>query len=150
MNAIQQPDASPPPRFIDNGDGTVTDTKLGLMWTQATLSDANVSQHEADRICAACRIGGHEDWRLPDVEELFLLADRTRRRPAIDTAFFPQTHNDWYWTRTLLAAAPSAAWIVNFYFGLSLNYSRDISTAFVRACRESNVSNHEVPSGDQE
>jgi hypothetical protein len=135
MNALAQAIAAHPSRFADNGDGTVTDYLLRVMWTQQTLSDANVTQQKAEEICAACRVAGHEDWRLPDVEELFLLADRTRREPAIDTAFFPDTHSDWYWTRTLFAAAPSAAWFVYFNGGLSGYYDRDGLNAYVRAVR---------------
>jgi hypothetical protein len=135
MNALSQAIAALPSRFNDNGDGTVTDHLLRVMWTKDTLSAANVTQYDAEKICADCRAGGHEDWRLPDVEELFLLADRTRREPAIDTAFFPDTHSDWYWTRTIAAGAPRAAWLVCFNGGSSGSFHRGSDLAFVRAVR---------------
>ena len=135
MNALTQALAALPSRFTDNGDGTVTDHLLRVMWTYDTLSTANVTQLEAEKICAECRIGGHEDWRLPEVEELFLLADRSRRQPAIDTAYFHDTHSGWYWTRTLVAEAPRAAWVVLFNDGLSGFCPRDDVNAFVRAVR---------------
>jgi Protein of unknown function (DUF1566) len=135
MNVLSQHIASNQPRFVDNGDGTITDTKLRLMWTKATLCTKNVDQYEAEKICKDCRVGGYSDWDLPEVEPLFFLADRTRYKPAIDTAFFPDTHSDWYWTRTLAASAPSAAWIVYFSGGGSCYGSRGGSSAFVRACR---------------
>jgi hypothetical protein len=135
MNALSQAIAALPARFTDNGDGTVTDHLLRVMWTKDTLSAANVTQYDAEKICADCRVGGHEDWRLPDVEELFLLADRSRREPAIDTASFPDTHSDWYWTRTIAAGAPRAAWLVYFYGGYSHLYLRGYDGAFVRAVR---------------
>ncbi|HEY1136600.1 MAG TPA: DUF1566 domain-containing protein [Xanthomonadaceae bacterium] len=135
MNALSQAIAALPSRFTENGDGTVTDHLLRVMWTKDTLSAANVTQYDAEKICADCRVGGHEGWRLPDVEELFLLADRSRREPAIDTAFFPDTHSDWYWTRTIAAGAPRAAWIVGFGLGLSYLFLRGSYSAFVRAVR---------------
>ena len=72
-------------------------------------------------------IAGFKDWRLPTVEELFLLADRTRHDPAIDTGFFPKTPSDWFWTSTPAAWSPSVcAWIVAFSSGgsdwVSQNY----------------------------
>jgi hypothetical protein len=136
MNALATAVTASLPRFVDNGDGTITDTKLGLMWPKETQSTANVTQYEAEKICAELRLGGYDDWRLPDVEELFQLADRTRRNPAIDTEFFPDTHSDWYWTRTIYADGTSrAAWIVYFGYGGSLDYDRDGGDAFVRAVR---------------
>lgn len=135
MNALSQAIAALPSRFADNGDGTVTDHLLRVMWTKDTLSTANVTQYDAEKICADCRVGRHEDWRLPDVEELFLLADRSRREPAIDTSFFPDTHSDWYWTQTIAAGAPRAAWVVYFDNGFSDYSLRGYSGAFVRACR---------------
>jgi len=135
MNALAQALAALPSRFTDNSDGTVTDHLLRVMWTKDTLSATNVTQHDAERICTDCRVGGHDDWRLPDVEELFLLADRTRREPAVDTAYFPDTHSDWYWTRTIASGAPRAAWFVLFNSGYSLYFRRDDDFAFVRAVR---------------
>jgi hypothetical protein len=31
-----KPQPPPPPRFVDNGDGTITDAQTGLMWEQKT------------------------------------------------------------------------------------------------------------------
>jgi hypothetical protein len=135
MNALTQAIAALPSRFVDNGDGTITDLLLRVMFTKETLSEANVTQHQAAEICAACRVGGYDDWRLPEVEELFLLADRSRRGPAIDTDYFPDTHGDWYWTGTLLAEAPGAAWFVGFDGGDSDYGLRGSVSAFVRAVR---------------
>ena len=60
-------------RFIDNGDGTVTDTRMGLMWAQ-TDNQADIfweqasgwiKRHYPDKIGTRYR-----DWRLPTVREL--------------------------------------------------------------------------------
>ena len=78
---------------------------------------------------------GFKDWRLPTVEELFLLADRTRHSPAIDTDFFPDTPSDWFWSSTVAASSPSdCAWFVYFYGGHS-GWDDQDNEACVRAVR---------------
>ena len=80
-------------------------------------------------------MAGFTDWRVPTVEELFCLADRTRARPAIDTDFFPDTPNNWFWSSTVDADAPSGyAWIVDFGNGNSSWDGQD-GEGFVRAVR---------------
>ncbi|UZW62724.1 DUF1566 domain-containing protein [Lysobacter enzymogenes] len=134
-NAIANLYPAPSPRFVDNGDGTITDNVLRLMWSKETNSLRNVNHEKATKVCAELGLAAHNDWRLPTVEELFALADRTRHSPAIDTEAFPDTHNDWYWTSTTRAGDSSYAWIVYFDDGGSDNYHRDSSYAFVRAVR---------------
>jgi hypothetical protein len=135
MNARVQDVAAPAARFIDNGDGTVTDTRSGLTWSKATLCDEEVTQHQAEKICAELDLAGHTDWRLPTVDELFALADRTRYSPAIDDEAFPNTQSDWYWTSTVTAWSSGCAWFVCFNYGSASYYLRDDDSAFVRAVR---------------
>ncbi len=56
-------------RFVDNGDGTVIDTKLKVMW-QKSDNGAEVTFEQAQDYCRNLRLGGHADWRLPKPEEL--------------------------------------------------------------------------------
>jgi hypothetical protein len=66
-------DTSHAAAYRDNGDGTVSDLVTGLMWekTAATgLRYDDVAPH-----VAALRTGGHADWRLPTMKELFSLTD---------------------------------------------------------------------------
>ena len=84
----------PTPAYRDNGNGTVSDLNTGLMWVKARgpklTWDAAVSAADA------CRVGGHGDWRLPSIKELYSLIDfrgGSRRtaaasRPYLDTAYF--------------------------------------------------------------
>jgi hypothetical protein len=76
-------------------------------------------------------------WRLPTVDELFALADRTKYAPAIDKAFFPKCASGWYWTNTPAASSPADyAWLVLFSGGNADWVGRDLR-AFVRAVRPS-------------
>lgn len=60
-------------RFIDNGDGTVTDTRLGLMWAQ-TDNQTDIFWEEAPgwiKRDFPNRVGTrYNDWRLPTIKEL--------------------------------------------------------------------------------
>jgi hypothetical protein len=59
-------------RFTDNGDGTVTDHKLGLMWAK-TDNQGDTSWKDAERYCKytfPVSLGKYDDWRMPTLEEL--------------------------------------------------------------------------------
>jgi hypothetical protein len=73
--------------FTDNGDGTVTDKTTGLMWQQ---QDDGVSRANWDgqlQYCAGLNLGGHADWRLPNIKELASLVDPARENPATFPVF---------------------------------------------------------------
>ncbi|NOY87590.1 MAG: DUF1566 domain-containing protein [Deltaproteobacteria bacterium] len=56
-------------RFTDNGDGTVTDTRTGLMWAQ-TDNMGHINWHDAKLYCeniilsGDCRVPEYESWRF--------------------------------------------------------------------------------------
>ena len=75
-----QPDAGVQ-RFVDNGDGTVTDTLSGLMWA-ANDNGAEVDWPGAKGYCEGFRAGGHSDWRMPTAAELRGLFDANGSRRA--------------------------------------------------------------------
>ncbi|UHQ21932.1 DUF1566 domain-containing protein [Lysobacter sp. 5GHs7-4] len=133
MNAVSN--EAQPARFVDTGDGTVTDSITGLMWSKATLSAKDVTHAKAEKICTELDLAGYTDWRLPTDHELLSLVDRARYKPAIDTDAFPDTASDWYWASTPLASDPSLAWIVLFSYGSCLCGHRGSDLARVRAVR---------------
>ena len=61
----------PDERFIDNGDGTVTDTLTNLMWASAD-NMGDITWHDAKVYCENPPIAGYKysDWRLPTIKEL--------------------------------------------------------------------------------
>lgn len=61
-------------RFVNNGDGTVTDTKTGLMWS-AKDNGNHISWTNARSFCQSFNGGGHTDWRMPTLAELTSLYD---------------------------------------------------------------------------
>ena len=63
-------------RFIDNGDGTVTDTLTNLMWAKDD-NMGDITWHDAVVYCKTPPIAGYKytDWRMPTIEELKTLYD---------------------------------------------------------------------------
>lgn len=55
-------------RFVDNGDGTVTDKKNQIMWQKGD-NGKEVTFENAEQYCKTLRLGGYADWRLPRPEE---------------------------------------------------------------------------------
>lgn len=109
------------------------DTRMNLMWALEVLKRQTWKQAQAS--VAKLEVAGFKDWRLPTVEELFLLADRNRHDPAIDANFFPDTPSEWFWTSTPAAWSPSGfAWLVFFYGGYS-GWGSQHDEARVRAVR---------------
>ena len=112
----------------------VLDTKTNLMWDAKARAVEGFQAAQA--VPGALNVAGFTDWRMPTVEELFCLADRTRLRPAIDTDFFPDTPNDWFWSSDVCASPPSDyAWIVLFGSGRS-GWGNQDNEGFVRAVRD--------------
>ena len=66
--------ASASDRFVDHGDGTITDTKTGLMWAAAD-NGIPINWPDSLLFCEDYNGGGHNDWRLPTLEELASLYD---------------------------------------------------------------------------
>lgn len=69
-------DSEPDSRYKDNGDGTVTDFKTGLMWVSKDSylhKNQWMTWHEARDYVRSLneeRYGGFDDWRMPGFEEL--------------------------------------------------------------------------------
>ena len=101
----------------DNAVQIVTDTTTGLQWQD----DVNITKTwtEAIDYCESLVLGGHDDWRLPNFDELNHLADRSKSHPAIDPAFINVVPNN-YWSSTSLVGSADKAWYVNFRLGYIL------------------------------
>ena len=55
--------------FVDNGDGTIIDTKIGLMWVSKD-NGFPINYTDAVEYCKNLRVGGYTDWRMPTLAEL--------------------------------------------------------------------------------
>jgi hypothetical protein len=68
-------------RFINNGNGTVMDTKTGLMWA-AKDNGSDIKWADAKSYCENYRGGGYTDWRMPTSAELEGLYDAGQAKPS--------------------------------------------------------------------
>lgn len=63
------------PQYRDNGNGTVTDLNTGLTWIKAR--GEKMTWNAAAAGAKSCRAGGHSDWRMPTIKELYSLINFT-------------------------------------------------------------------------
>ena len=110
------------PSLIENGNGAVTDNRTGLVWQQD--EPGYMTWDSALSYCEGLSLGGHSDWRLPNIKELESLTDDTRDNSAIDTDFFPNVYASVYWSSTTYPYYTPAAWGVNAYYGFVGNYDK--------------------------
>ena len=60
--------------YQDNRDGTVTDLVTGLMWSKA-VDARKANLIEARQAAQKMTLGGHTDWRVPNIKALYSLMD---------------------------------------------------------------------------
>jgi len=71
--------------FTKNGD-VVTDSKTGLAWQDDAIG-SQMSWQSAIDYCEALTLDTYEDWRMPNINELKSIVDRSKREPAIVDGF---------------------------------------------------------------
>lgn len=131
-------------RFVDNGDGTITDKATGLMWVKepgalggpfgSAGNPSTMIWNNAVELSRDIDYAGHTDWRLPNIKELQSIVDYEEAAPTIDEVFFPNTQSDQYWSSTTFAAFTDAAWYLGFADG-DVFYSAKTGSAYVQPVR---------------
>lgn len=105
-----------PPRFTDNGDGTVTDNTTGLVWMKNADRLGLCTYDEALK-----RIGFlYTGFRLPTITELFSLIDHTQFLPALPVLSpfdYTISAHEGYWSSTRLASNSNFIWVVSIGSG---------------------------------
>ena len=111
-------------RFTDNGDGTVTDHKLGLMWSK-TDNNGDINWHQAKKWARYTfpytLPKFYDNWRLPTLAELksILVKDKSYQGYETDCGQWVKTIPQirlscgWVWTSETDPVAPTAR-IFNF------------------------------------
>lgn len=134
-------------QYIDHGDGTITDTKSGLMWKRCAegLSGVNCEQgkteeyewDDAVKRFKDVAYAVYSDWRLPTVDELKTLVQCSKgvknngrcnegsEEPTINQQAFPNTEASVVWSGSPSADYSDYAWYVDFYHGGSNHLNRN-------------------------
>ncbi|MDC7124344.1 MAG: DUF1566 domain-containing protein [Spirochaetales bacterium] len=79
------------PTYKDNGDGTISDLNTGLMWQQDPGD--KMTWTEAEKALKSFKLGGHSDWRLPSIKELYSLILFSGKDVSIDMNKTSYTEN---------------------------------------------------------
>ncbi len=145
--------------YTDNGDGTITDNRTGLMWEK--LDDNNAGGiHDKDNTYTwstafttkmatlnSTNFAGHNDWRLPNRFELETLVDPGRYNPSIDPAFNTGcaasctvttcscTYPFNTWSSSTNVNNTTYAWVVEFAGGAVVADDKPSPGIFARAVR---------------
>ena len=126
--------------FVDNGDGTVTDSSRNLRWQKCTSGQTNDSScsgtastltwQNALLYCKNLTLAS-KTWRLPNRNELLSLVDYSAYMPAIKSSAFPNTQSGNYWTSTTYFGFIDSAWIITFTQG-KLDIAQKVGLDYVR------------------
>jgi hypothetical protein len=123
----------PEPVFVDNGDGTVTDTTNKLRWIKKGIIN-KLKLKDAKAFASSETFAGSSDWRLPTLPELKTLLYPERiinasGKKAWINPIFDDGLGHYYWTTTtcdqlsaiedryqkkICQQGDSAAWLVHF------------------------------------
>lgn len=112
--------------FVNNNDGTVSDLSTNLMWKKEALGQ--MGWGAALGYCESLTLGGHSDWRLPNIKELESLSVNTLAA----SKFFTLGTSFPYWSSTTYIAT-----------GAGIDYRRTIQSgnAGIYSVNDKNSSN---------
>ncbi len=99
------------PFFIDNQNGTVTDTVTGLMWQKTDGGEMTIEN--AIIYADTLTLGGFTDWRLPSPLEAFSILNLQNVNPSLNTSVFTKTLAEYWWTNTYQYNNASQVWCIN-------------------------------------
>lgn len=111
--------------YIIHTNGTVTNTRTGLMWKQAIEGKHN--WHDAiKKFGDNVSFAGYNDWRIPTIDELITLLDSIHQNN-IDPTAFPNTEATSFWSKSPLIKNNNFLWCINFKYCSKVWYSKDNS-----------------------
>jgi len=121
-------------RFIDNGDGTVTDGETDLVW-QKDQAPERITWLEAQEYVQQLNeagFAGHSDWRLPNNQELtsLMLTQENSKRLFLDPIFGSQRC---FWSAD--TRGHHVACYIDFYYGGVYRFEENYVNHSVRAVR---------------
>ena len=111
------PASTPDSQLQDNGDGTITDRKTGLMWKQCSEGQSGAdcasgraetftwqqALQQAQAVNSSGGFAGFSDWRVPNIKELSSLVEHQCAEPAINLTRFPNTLRVGFWSASVVA-----------------------------------------------
>ena len=105
-----------PPFYLNNGNGTITDTITGLMWQQ--VDGGEMTFDKATTYANDLVLGGFSDWRMPTVLELHSILHLDKNNPALNTTYFTSPSAQYWWSIQKQVNDATKAWVTNAGGGL--------------------------------
>ena len=148
--------------YQDSDDGTITDLNTGLMWQQVPSSTDFIWQ-EAKEYCENLEFSGYDDWRMPNLKELYSISDFSSDWPYLNTSYFTLasgqvTKYEQYWSSNsyvgvTVEGGSNSAFGVNHVTGHIKSYSANgggpVGGKYVRAVRGDDYGvNEYIDNGD--
>ena len=100
-----------PPFYLNNGNGTITDTITGLMWQQ--VDGGEMTFDKATTYANDLVLGGFSDWRMPTVLELHSILHLDKNNPALNTTYFTSPTAQYWWSGQKQVNDATKAWCAN-------------------------------------
>jgi hypothetical protein len=110
------------PAEVAKGYWVDGDTKL--MWTMKD-NGANIDWSHAEPYCKALTLGGLTGWRLPSIDELDQIYDRSKHDASEKVRGPIKLSDNWVWSGTKNGS--SEAWVKDFGNGMHNHYPLDWS-----------------------
>jgi len=118
--------------LIRNSEEVVEDSNTSLHWDDKNYDDVDndskskLSNNFEDAInfCEDLVLDSHDDWRLPNVNELKTIVDISKYNPSID-GNFTNTDSYYYWTSTTNIKNTSKIFSINFGNGIISSINKD-------------------------
>jgi hypothetical protein len=119
---------------LTRNNEVVYDSATGLYW-QDNIEAKTTEKKWVESIiyCENLNLNAHNDWRLPNKNELINIVDYTVYSPAMNDVFQNIT-SSCYWSSTTDASITDYAWDVNFHYGSTYYYFKSYS-CYVRCVR---------------
>lgn len=133
-------------RFTYSADGAeVTDVSTGLTWRRCSEGQqfsndrcvGKATEHNFKGALAHTKSRATQQaaWRVPNIEELGTLVEKSARPAAIDASAFPDTVANRYWSSSPHDTDATQAMIVLFKDGHVFKYHRN-NKAYLRLVRD--------------
>lgn len=100
-----------------SGGAAVLDRETGLVWERSP-STTTQTWLNGQSNCNGMSTGGRLGWRIPTLQELASLVDRTQSNPSLPSGHpFQNVQSSSYWSATTTSFDASFAWVVAFGSG---------------------------------
>jgi hypothetical protein len=124
--------------FEPAGDGEILHAPSGLIFMRCAIGQTWENEtcegnaqlftwQQALKLSYGYEYNDSRNWRLPNIKELVVIAERSCVRPAVNEQAFPETPPDDFWTSTPSMFDTQRAWSVGFFNGTSSIKAKDRS-----------------------